>query len=819
MQIREIHIDGFGVFSNKQVTGLTTGLNVIYGENEAGKTTLIEFIRRILFGSPRKKKEVNLYPPLYGGRHGGKLKCQSAEGETLFISRNLSGKDDITLSLPGRELGGASDLEILLGHASINIFQNIFAFTLDELQNLDSLKGDEIRNRIYGAELGLGTVSLKQVEESINKRADEIFSPRGKKTETALLLDEIKTLEQDIRNIQNQTQDYDRLMRQLELCESEQKTLQIQIESLESTLRYLETLAGLYKTIDVEEAGLNELKIEKDALSVNHDLLAHEADVLFLQQSTQAIHASLNDKGSVQREKTILENQIQAGLHEIGVSWDEDTVKRFEFDRSKSDRIKSYLKAFEDLRQEVNRAEDRLAHHQEKKAEELSKGSNIPLWLKFIAGTLLSLGLAGAGWCFVELNLPLLAFSILFLFFGIFIFWKAIAGKKDFIKEDLLEKNLEEKLDQAQLAYNRKKLAWRTWLQEISFDEELEPLSAQEIANTLKEIQGKIFHKGEIETRLKEMLQFEKDIAQRIDKIKSSMPDKPWREHLPTNIKIICDLFNRAKENQQSKDQIEKLIQQQHFKIEKLKNQLKETEQSLEQIIASAGAADDVSSKNRTLGNKNSLPEELNRAANQLQELDEEKNRLHETIGETRNKLDQLTSNANLLIQQEMLEIKKQNLKECAQEWCKAKIARFMLDAAKRQYEETRQPGVLKAAKRVFSEITEGRYPQIIKPIDDDDIRIENKTGDRKRVTEMSRGTREQLYLSMRLGLIEEYESRSEPLPIVMDDVLVNFDDPRKARVIEMLKHFAQSRQIIVLTCHKSSLKDYIKSGATRIQV
>ena len=41
MQIREIHINGFGIFSNKQVTGLTSGLNVIYGENEAGKTTLI----------------------------------------------------------------------------------------------------------------------------------------------------------------------------------------------------------------------------------------------------------------------------------------------------------------------------------------------------------------------------------------------------------------------------------------------------------------------------------------------------------------------------------------------------------------------------------------------------------------------------------------------------------------------------------------------------------------------------------------------------------------------------------------------------------
>jgi uncharacterized protein YhaN len=817
MQIREIHINGFGIFSNKQVTGLTSGLNVIYGENEAGKTTLIEFIRKMFFGLPRKTKEANLYPPLNGGRHGGKMKCQSAKGDTLFISRNLSGKDDVTISMSDKELGGASDLEALLDHASINIFQNIFAFTLDELQNLDSLQADEIRNRIYGAELGLGTVSLKQVESSINKRADEIFSPRGKKTESNLLLQKIKTLEQEIRNIQSEAEEYDQLMRRLESCENQQNARQVQIESLESTLRHLETLAGLHKTIEVEEAGLHELQIERQSLSVNRDLLTHEADVLFLQQSTQAIQSSLNDKGTVQREKTILENQIQSGLRNIGGSWSEDTVKAFEYDRSKNDCIKSFLKAFENLRQEVNRAEDRLAHHQEKKAEELSKGTHIPPWLKFIAGCLSTLGLAGTVWSLKDLNIPVLAASILFLLFGAFIFWRAVAGKKEFIREDLLEKNLEEKLDQAQLAYNRKKLSWRTWLQEISFDEKLEPLSAQDLANLLKEIKGKIFQKGEIDSRLEEMLQFEADIKRRIEKIKPSLPETSLREHLPTNIKLICDLFNRAKDHLNEKNQNEKLIRQQNFKIETLKKQLQETEQSLEQIIVKTEALDTVSSQSRNFGNKNSLPDTMRLVSRQLKALDEEKNQLHETIGETRNKLEQLASNEKLLIQQETLEINKQNLKECAQQWCKAKIALFMLDAAKSQYEETRQPRVLQAAKKVFSEITEGRYPKIIKSIDDDEIRIENKTGDRKKVTEMSRGTREQLYLSMRLGLIEEYESRSEPLPIVMDDVLVNFDDPRKARVIEMLKHFAKSRQIIVLTCHQSSLQDYIKSGATRI--
>jgi uncharacterized protein YhaN len=821
MQIREIHIDGFGIFSNKQVTCLTSGLNVIYGENEAGKTTLTEFIRRMLFEVSKRGKGFNSYPPLYGGRHGGKLKCQSASGDTLLISRNLSGRDDITLSTPNEERRGQSALDTVLDHASTTIFQNIFAFTLDELQNFDSLKEDEIRNRIYGAELGLGTVSLKQVEDSVNKRADAIFSPRGKKTQSNILLQDIKTLEQNIRNIQNEAEEYDQLMRHLELCESQQTARQIQIDSLESLIRNLESLAGLYNTIDEEEAGLNKLKIEKDALSVNNDLLAHEAEVIFLQQSTQSIHSTLNDKVTVQRETTLLENKIQSDLQEIGVFWNEDKVKSFEFNRSKSDQIKSYLKAFEDLRQGVIRAEDQLANHQERKAEEQSKGSNIPLWLKFIAGCLSTLGLVGMAWSLVELNIPVLTASIISLLFGVFIFWKSMEGRKDFIRVDLLEKKLEEKLDQAQLSYNRKNLEWRTWLKEIEFDEKLEPLTAQEMANTLKEIQGNIFHKEELKARMQEMFKFEENINRRINKLKPSVPDQSLSDHIPSNIKIICELFDQSKINQQSKDQIEKQIQQQNFKLEKLKNQLQETNRSLEQIIEKAEAPDgeDGPSKNRIFENQNSLQEEINLASTQLKKLDTEKNLSHQTIGETRNKLRQLASNEELSIQQETLEIKKQNLKECAREWGQAKIALFMLDAAKSQYEKTRQPGVLKAAETIFSGITEEKYPRIVKPIGEDEILIESKIGDRKKITEMSRGTREQLYLSMRLGLIEEYESRSEPLPIIMDDVLVNFDDPRKIRVIEMLKHFAETRQIIVLTCHKASLQDYIKSGATQIEI
>ena len=52
MRISEIHIDGFGILADKHIIGLIPGINAIYGPNEFGKSTLLAFIRRILFGFP-----------------------------------------------------------------------------------------------------------------------------------------------------------------------------------------------------------------------------------------------------------------------------------------------------------------------------------------------------------------------------------------------------------------------------------------------------------------------------------------------------------------------------------------------------------------------------------------------------------------------------------------------------------------------------------------------------------------------------------------------------------------------------------------------
>jgi uncharacterized protein YhaN len=213
------------------------------------------------------------------------------------------------------------------------------------------------------------------------------------------------------------------------------------------------------------------------------------------------------------------------------------------------------------------------------------------------------------------------------------------------------------------------------------------------------------------------------------------------------------------------------------------------------------------------------IKHKLNHLQIELEELHSNREQLLQDIGETRNEIEKLSSNNDLLAKQTELESLKQQLQSLAREWAAYKGALVLLDAAKQQYEKTRQPGVIRSAENLFSQITGGSYPRIIKTIDQDEVLIENEWHQRKGVFEMSRGTREQLYLAMRFGLIDEYETRSEPLPAVMDDVFVNFDDERDANIIEILSQFGKQRQVIVLTCHQRSLEAYQNIGATAIAV
>ena len=89
MWIEEIFIERFGGLSRFRVSGLVPGLNVILGPNEAGKSSVLEFIRSIFFGFKRKsaRPDDNSYQTSDGSLRQGRLLVRTSHGGRLRVER------------------------------------------------------------------------------------------------------------------------------------------------------------------------------------------------------------------------------------------------------------------------------------------------------------------------------------------------------------------------------------------------------------------------------------------------------------------------------------------------------------------------------------------------------------------------------------------------------------------------------------------------------------------------------------------------------------------------------------------------------------
>jgi uncharacterized protein YhaN len=129
-------------------------------------------------------------------------------------------------------------------------------------------------------------------------------------------------------------------------------------------------------------------------------------------------------------------------------------------------------------------------------------------------------------------------------------------------------------------------------------------------------------------------------------------------------------------------------------------------------------------------------------------------------------------------------------------------LAARLLDRARERFERERQPEVVRVAQQVFAEMTAGRYTGLTVPLDNSGITVLASDGTKRTSEELSRGTAEQLYLALRVGLISSLGELGRMLPILMDDVVVNFDPQRRASAVPAIAQLASKRQVLYFTCH-----------------
>ena len=141
-------------------------------------------------------------------------------------------------------------------------------------------------------------------------------------------------------------------------------------------------------------------------------------------------------------------------------------------------------------------------------------------------------------------------------------------------------------------------------------------------------------------------------------------------------------------------------------------------------------------------------------------------------------------------------------LQELSQRWTVLALSRYFLEQGRRRFESASQPLVLKEASRFFAELTEGRYTRVMAPLEDENLLVINRQDQHVPVERLSRGTVEQLYLALRLALVQAYHQKGVNLPLVLDDTLVNFDHRRARQAVRLLQEMSATHQLLLFTCH-----------------
>lgn len=126
-----------------------------------------------------------------------------------------------------------------------------------------------------------------------------------------------------------------------------------------------------------------------------------------------------------------------------------------------------------------------------------------------------------------------------------------------------------------------------------------------------------------------------------------------------------------------------------------------------------------------------------------------------------------------------------------------------MLDSIREGYESKRQPETLKEASHYLEQLTDGHYKRIWTRLVGEELLVDNNESETITVDKLSRGTREAVYLSLRLALVTVYARRGAVIPLVFDDILVNFDAKRMRTAAKLLMDFSkQGYQLLMFTCH-----------------
>lgn len=809
MKIKKAHIDGFGKWHDQDFD-FTANPQIIYGPNEAGKTTLMAFLVSILFGfaDGRGKNRFSQYIPKTTSSYGGSLLVE-INGHDYLIKRQRGrngGKVSVTDS-QGRQ-GGEQELKQLLGTMDRSLYQALFSFGQRDLTVVDELNRDEWQQHLQ--QLGaVGSAQWDQLISQYQKQADHLYKPRGRKWPLNQDLHQYADLTDKINRVRNKFQRYQDLQANLQANKERLRQAQAELQKQQPLLQKLEHLQQLWPVYhewqhshqtrpladyltDQQVATAQELQVREKELRRQQQVYQQRLASID-HQAPQAIKHSPHSMPELQRLKEqAVELQAEEALQHRQQThanqWQQElTAIRTRYHHPLPTPLTPQEKA--ELARLLNVQPLSRAN-----ASQSTGDSSRTAMIGIVGGFILFIIGLLANATFITAIGAITAFATV-----MYLYYQRQGNHPAPVTTD----------SQAIMAFGQKH-----GLQDFPPDQWLL-------------MQGDLQRNAELAAQLQTVRQDQQRYDHQLAIFNQQLP--PALQNL-TLATVRAKLDDLLEQRQQARQDIQAntrekatiannlaRLNQDYSKIYQQKmaiyqqagvhddNQftqyLANRSAAQSQALASDAYGQQLTAEDRqalaAYANRDELMTALSKTRHHLDQLNLTISQTHEEIQKDKVAIDSLVEDGTLSnLEQERANLAAKIWYE-VQEWLRYQLAIQWVNKALAGASSDRYPAIIRQAEQYFALLTDHRYPQI--DLTTDGIKVVRKDQEVFLVEELSQGTAEQLYIALRLGFVTVMSDQAN-FPVIIDDGFVNFDNIRRQRMLALLEKVAEKNQVIYFT-------------------
>ncbi|HSH34894.1 ATP-binding protein [Schnuerera sp.] len=790
MILKELNLISFGKFQ-KERFNLEKGLNILYGENESGKTTIHNFIDGMFYGflKPYAKKryyleEYEKYKPWNANQYMGILKFLK-DDKKYRIERNFNkGEVKVYDELTGEDITDKIDNgEKVKVHLpglyffdfNTTVYKN--TISIKQLGNkIDSTLSTEVKDRLANISTSLDDeISVKHAISNLDKKLDKIGTdkaytkPYGSSIVKLNKLKEKRKLAlEKQKEYNNSIDEFNVLKDKIEYEEGKIQQLKDQIQKakiLEKKKKYEDilNLKEEIKTVDEEIEKLkpySNLSLDDYEISLrleNHkDSLTREIKELLSKISSMELELS---EFNIEKD-----NGTIRGLNPEELFRDMNIYNEME-DKKNKLILNNQQNRLEILKREFKMIED--------KANKSKIKSNILILL-----TVIALGLI-----LINPILAILALPFAGLYFVSRKSRGAILNEVDDLNRNIQKIALEEEKRKKELR---------------GLEEEQKNLlikyncsSKLELNRLYDNIRLDQINKNQ---RFKTISQLEEDIEKSKLILKTKKKERESIIYKLENIlhKNNSNNLNEFKEGLDKKRNYDSLLRDRKGKIEIIEKILGNT--TLEELKMQLSIYDNEYFESMEMVDISEVKTQINIKEESLSIDRNICSRLEERIFN-------LNQEVKLLIDigEEINRVKKE-IQHYENKIKSIKIAKSTIDSISQEIHNQFAPRINREVSKLINYISGGKYEQV-KVNDDLNIAIENpQTKAIIDVDSLSGGTIDQLYFALRFSVISSM--KGDNLPLILDDCFIQYDDERLENILNFLGNMSQSKQILLFTCH-----------------